>query len=49
MLNSVISESITLESFLICVFAALVLGLLTALVFTAHGHHTGSQIGRAHV
>ena len=42
MLNSVISESITLESFLICVFAALVLGLLTALVFTAHGHHTGS-------
>ena len=42
MLNSVITESITLQSFLICIFSSLTLGVLTALVFTAHGHHTGS-------
>lgn len=42
MLNSVITESITLQSFLICIFSSLALGALTALVFTAHGHHTGS-------
>ena len=42
MLNSVITESITLQSFLICIFSSLALGVLTALVFTAHGHHTGS-------
>ena len=42
MLNSVITESITLQSFLICIISSLALGVLTALVFTAHGHHTGS-------
>ena len=42
MLNSVITESITLQSFLNCIFSSLALGVLTALVFTAHGHHTGS-------
>ena len=42
MLNSVITESITLQSFLICIVSSLALGVLTALVFTAHGHHTGS-------
>ena len=42
MLNSVITESITLQSFLICIFSPLALGVLTALDFTAHGHHTGS-------
>ena len=34
MLNSVITESITLQSFLICIFSSLALGVLTALVFT---------------
>ena len=42
MLNSVITESITLQSFLICIFSSLALGVLTAHVFTAHGHHTDS-------
>ena len=42
MLTSVITESITLQSFLICIISSLALGVLTALVFTAHGHHTGS-------
>lgn len=32
----------TVPSFLICVLSALVLGLLTALVFTARSYHTGS-------
>jgi len=35
LLNSVITESITLQSFLICIFSSLALGVLTALVFTA--------------
>ena len=39
MLNSVITESITLQSFLICIFSSRALGVLPALVFTSHGHH----------
>lgn len=42
MLSSVINGVVTVPSFLICVLSALALGLLTALVFTAQGHHTGS-------
>ena len=42
MLNSVINGVVTVPSFLICVLSALVLGLLTALVFTARSYHTGS-------
>lgn len=42
MLNSVINGVVTVPSFLVCVLSALALGLLTALVFTAQGHHTGS-------
>lgn len=42
MLNSVISSSMTLGSFLICVLSALVLGVLTALIFTARSSHSGS-------
>lgn len=42
MLSSVINGVVTVPSFLICVLSALILGLLTALVFTAQGHHTGS-------
>ena len=42
MLNSVISATMTLGSFLICIGSALVLGILAALVFTRYGHHTSS-------
>ena len=42
MLSSVINGIVTVPSFLICVLSALVLGLLTALVFTARSYHTGS-------
>ncbi len=42
MLNSVISTTMTLNAFLICELAAIVLGLLTALVFTVRGHHSSS-------
>ena len=42
MLSSVINGVVTVPSFLICVLSALTLGLLTALVFTARSHHTGS-------
>lgn len=42
MLSSVINGVVTVPSFLICVLSALVLGLLTALVFTAQSYHTGS-------
>ena len=42
MLDSVISTSMTLSAFLICEIAAVVLGLLTALIFTVRGHHTSS-------
>ena len=40
--DSVINGVVTLPSFLICVLTALLLGLLTSVVFTAHGYHTGS-------
>ena len=42
MLNSIIGFSITLTSFLICVLTALVLGILTALLFSRGKEHTGS-------
>ena len=42
MLSSVINGVVTVPSFLICVLSALVLGLLTALVFTFRSYHTGS-------
>lgn len=42
MFNSVIEGAATLPSFLICVLAALLLGVLTALVFTRSSRHTGS-------
>ena len=42
MLNSVIGYSVTLTSFLICVLTAVVLGILTALIFSRGKEHTGS-------
>lgn len=42
MLNSVISEAVTVPSFLICVLSALLLGLLTALVFMFKSRQTQS-------
>jgi len=40
--NSVISAGMTLPAFLICVFTAIVLGVLSALVITARSYHTSS-------
>ena len=40
--DSVINGVVSLPSFLVCVLTALVLGLLTSLVFTAYSYHTGS-------
>lgn len=42
MLDSVISTSMTLSAFLICEISAIVLGLLTSLVFTVRGRHSSS-------
>lgn len=42
MLNSVIQSVMTLPAFLICLFSALILGVLTALVFSAKNYHTSS-------
>ena len=42
MLNSVIGSTMTLGSFLCCIAAALVLGILTSLVFSFKSKHTGS-------
>ncbi len=42
MFNSVIPAAMTLPAFLICLFTAIVLGLLSALLFTARNYHTGS-------
>ena len=42
MLNSIISVPITLPQFLACICAALVLGVLAALVFTVKSCHSGS-------
>lgn len=44
MFESVISAAMTLPEFLICMFTAIALGVLTALVFTFCGHHSGSWI-----
>lgn len=42
MFNSVIPAVMTLPAFLICLFSAIVLGVLTALAFSAGSFHTGS-------
>lgn len=42
MLNSIIPAVMTLPVFLMCLFAAIVLGVLTALVFSAGSFHTSS-------
>lgn len=42
MLNSIIPAAMTLPAFLICLLAAIVLGVLTALVFSAGSFHTSS-------
>ena len=42
MLNSVISTAMTLPAFLACVFSSMILGVLTALLFTYRTHHTDS-------
>ena len=44
MFNSVIPNAMTLSAFLMCIFAALVLGVLTALVFSFRNRHSGSLI-----
>ena len=44
MFNSVIPNAMTLSAFLMCIFAALVLGVLTALVFSFRNKHSGSFI-----
>ena len=44
MFNSVIPTAMTLSAFLLCIFAALVLGVLTALVFSFRNRHSGSLI-----
>lgn len=42
MLNSIMTNTITLPAFLICLLAAAVLGILTALVFLYRGRHSAS-------
>ena len=42
MLNSIIPSAMTLTAFFICMLTAIVLGVLTALVFMASGRHSGS-------
>ena len=42
MFNCVIPAVMTVSAFLICVMAALVLGLLTALVFSSRSEHSGN-------
>ena len=44
MFNSVIPTAMTLSAFLMCIFAALILGVLTALVFSFKSHHSGSLV-----
>ena len=44
MFNSVIPNAMTLSAFLMCIFAALVLGVLTPLVFSFRNKHSGSLI-----
>jgi len=40
--NSIISSPISVAAFLICVLTAIVLGALTAIIFTRRGFHTAS-------
>ena len=42
MFNSLISPAITLSSFLACMATAIVLGVLTALVFSFRSRHSSS-------
>lgn len=42
MFNSIISSPISVAAFLICVLTAIVLGALTAIIFTRRGFHTAS-------
>ena len=42
MFNSVITAPMTVSMFLICLFGALVLGVLNALVFSFRSQHSGS-------
>lgn len=44
MLNSIIANSMTFGAFVVCECAALVLGLLTALVFTFKSRHSSSMM-----
>ena len=40
MLNSIIGSEMSLVSFLVCIFTAMVLGLLASLVFSDRDHHS---------
>ena len=42
MLNSIIGGEMSIVSFLLCIFTAMVLGLLSALVFTARDRHSAA-------
>lgn len=42
MLNSIIPNPMTLSAFLVCLLAAVVLGVLNAILFTAKEHHSSS-------
>lgn len=44
MFNSVISTTMTLSAFLKCIFAALIMGLLIAAVFSVRTRHTASLV-----
>lgn len=43
MLDSIIHAGMTLPTFLICMLTAIVLGVLSALIFSAKSRHTGSM------
>ena len=42
MLNSIIGSEMSLVSFLVCIFTAMVLGLLSSLVFSDRDHHSAA-------
>ncbi len=42
MLNSIIGAEMSIVSFLVCIFTAIVLGLLSSLVFAGHDRHTAA-------
>jgi hypothetical protein len=42
MFNSIIGSTITLPSFLICIFTAMIIGILTALAFSYHSRQSAS-------